>query len=122
MIVVTHHDELVELDAVLGGAVGKAVLENLAGVGVRSQEKLPPGTSPRTEDDVAGGDLSRASHMGSSAFTEGCCISSSGKRQTLAPTPPKGPWVGVLDPDPNSAERTLGRGACVLNIPECDGA
>mgnify|MGYP001279422568 FL=1 len=60
---VAHHNELLELVAVLGGAVGEAVLENLAGVGVGSQEKLPPGTSPRTEDDVARGDLSRAGHV-----------------------------------------------------------
>ena len=30
MIVVAHHDELVELDAVFAGAVGQAVLEDLA--------------------------------------------------------------------------------------------
>ena len=36
VVVIPHHDELVELDAVLGGAVGKTVLEYLAGVGVRS--------------------------------------------------------------------------------------
>ena len=74
MIVVAHHNELMELDAVLGGAVGEAVLKNLAGVGVRSQKKLPPGASSRTEDDVARRDLSRASHKGSSAFTEGRCM------------------------------------------------
>ena len=107
VVVVAHHDELVELDAVLGGAVGEAILENLAGVGVRSEEKLPPGASPRTEDDVARRDLSGAGHAGSSAFTEGRCVGSSGKRQALAPTPPKGPWVRVLDP----AERTLGSGS-----------
>ena len=91
---VAHRNKLVEFDAVLGGAVGQAVLENLAGVGVRSQKKLPPGTSPRTEDDVARRDLSRAGHMGSSAFTEGRCMGEGIRAQPLAPTPPKGPWVG----------------------------
>ena len=96
VIVVTHHDELVELDAVLGGAVGEAVLKNLAGVGVRSQEKLPPGASPRTEDDVAGGDLSGSGHGRLLAVHRGS-LRGSGESSSTSRADP--------------AETTLGRGA-----------
>ena len=109
---VAHHNELLALVAVLGGAVGEAVLENLAGVGVGPQEKLPPGTSPRAEDDVARGHLSRAGHVRLIAIHRG----SLRVRREMRSSPRADPAETTLGRDAGGMLGDAGEGIGIVGI------